>query len=331
MSGTGWTIVTSKGGRDRDCVNFVPVISYRPTPRAVCLAAVAIMLVGVVILVLPCGRNDQPLDGRTSDLLVEVQQFALTMSADSGYARPTSVERTAIGDGVGWLLDNRPNEAAEVLSKVGYAVREQTDTGTRRTFYEISDTATTPRGWGRIMVDPAATSTRLGIEIPYPDDDQDSESLGVQLFRRVPGSILVIAGAHRRAASDRQADMAHTTDSVFEEVHALLVDRHIPVMQLHGFQNVIAPDSDVLVSAGPQLRNPYVEAIAQRLESVGLSVCRPWIAGCPGLEATTNVQAWWSDEHGADFAHIEVSSTLRGTASYRGLVVAALAAQAASR
>ncbi|MBP2329453.1 hypothetical protein JOF56_009838 [Kibdelosporangium banguiense] len=35
--------------------------------------------------------------------------------------------------------------------------------------------------------------------------------------------MLVIAGAHRKAALDMRTDMAHTTNSVFQSVHDLLV------------------------------------------------------------------------------------------------------------
>lgn len=303
----------------------------RPTARATITIAAAIVVVALVLVLLPTGSHTPAPDDKKTDLLADVQRFSQAMSAESGYTRPSRTERATLSDGVRRVLDNVPGEAGDVLAQVGYTVREHVDAVTRRTFYDISDTAAAPRGWGRIMVDTAAADTRLGIEIPHPKADQDSEALGVELFRKAAGSVLVIAGAHRRAAPDRQADMAHTTDSVFEEIHALLVQRRTPVVQLHGFQNETAPDSDVVVSAGPRLRSPYVQAIAQRLEAAGLSVCRPWVTGCPGLEATTNVQAQWSQEHGADFAHVEVSRDMRDTSSSRDLVVSALAGQQARR
>jgi hypothetical protein len=170
-----------------------------------------------------------------------------------------------------------------------------------------------------------------GNRSPPSEADPDSESLGVDLFQRVPGSVLVIAGAHRRAAPDKQADMAHTNESVFETVHELLAQRKFPVMQLHGFQNETAPGSDAVVSAGPALHSPYVDRIAERLKEAGLSVCQPWVTGCEGLEATTNVQAQWYTAHGGDFAHIEVSHDARFEARQRDRVVSALAQVAVGR
>jgi hypothetical protein len=299
------------------------------------MIAVAIVVAGLVLYLLPTGdKNGTPEAGKPDagkiDLLSDVQQFSQGLSAETGYTRPTQTERTAIGDGVRRVLDNAPDEARNVLAAVGYTLRERVDTATQRAYHEISDDIGTSRGWGRIMIDTSGSS-RLGIEVPHPKADQDSESLGVELFRKAPGSVLVVAGAHRRAAENRVADMAHTTSSVFEELHELLVRRKVPVVQLHGFQNETAPDSDVVVSAGPPLSSPYALEIAKRLDSAGLSVCKPWVTGCPGLEATTNVQAQYSADQKADFVHVEVSRDFRDSPSARDQVASVLAGKKGDR
>lgn len=294
-------------------------------------AVAATGVVALVLLFLP-GATTKPgqLDSTEIDLSADIGQFAQRMSAESGYTPPSSAERTAIGDAVRLVLDGKPLDAKEALAAVGYTIHKRVDTATRRSFYEVSESADRSRGWGRILIDEAATA-RLGVEVPHPKADLGSEQLGVGLFRQVPGSVLVIAGAHRRAAPDKQADMAHTNESVFETVHELLVQRKVPVMQLHGFRNETAPDSDVVVSAGPHLHSPYAEQTAQRLKDAGLSVCLSWVTGCEGLEATTNVQAKWVADHGGDFVHVEVSQDTRFTAEARDRVVSALARQAAGR
>lgn len=293
----------------------------------------AVAAAGLVLHLLPTGGKDpgpgpgKP-DASRTDLLSDVRRFTEAMSAETGYTRPTQAERAAISNGVQRVLDNVPDKAGDVLAEVAYTIRERVDIATQRAFYEISDNAAVSRGWGRIMIDSSGTS-RLGVEIPHPKADQDSESLGVELFRKAPGSVLVIAGAHRRAAENRVADMAHTTGSVFEELHELLVARGVPVVQLHGFANDTAPDSDVVVSAGPPLSSTFALQTAQRLEVAGLSVCKPWVTGCPGLEATTNVQARYSAEQKAEFVHVEVSKDLRETPSARDQVASALAGKKA--
>lgn len=302
-----------------------------PTIRAATGIVATLTAAALVLLLLPDNRKPAPPEETETetDLLATIQQFARYMSADSGYTVPSLTERRSVGDGVRRTLDGKPGEATDVLAAAGYAISKQVDTGTRRAFYEIYDAMPQQRGWGRVLID--TSTVHLGIEIPHPKADIDSESLGVALFRAVPGSVLVIAGAHRRAAPEGRADMAHTTDSVFEAVHEALVAQRIPVMQLHGFDNETAPDSDVVVSAGPKLRSDYVERVAKQLESAGLSVCRPWEGRCSGLAATTNVQAQWSDTHDDDFAHVEVSRDNRDSADGRDRVVAALAKEATER
>jgi hypothetical protein len=307
------------------------VKKLRSTARASVAIAGAIVVAGLVLYLLPTGtRKDDTPEAASTDLLSEVQQFSQGMSAETGYTRPTQAERTAISTGVQRVLDNAPNEAKDVLAAVGYTISERVDTATQRRYHEISDNAGNSRGWGRVVID-TSESARLGIEVPHPKADQDSESLGVELFRKAPGSVLVIAGAHRRAAENRVADMAHTTTSVFQDLHELLVRRRVPVVQLHGFQNETAPDSDVVVSAGPPLSSPLALRTAQRLESAGLSVCKPWVTGCPGLEATTNVQARYSDEQKAEFVHVEVSRDIRDSPSARDQVASVLAGKKGDR
>lgn len=303
----------------------VECVTQSRTTTWVATGVVISFIVGALLSFLLFGNDRrEPPDGSETDLSADVHRFAEGMSRESGYTKPSHTERTAVGDGVRDVLDGIFRDAEVKLGTVGYALRKRVDTATERVFYELSDTRR--RGWGRVLVDIGAT-VQLGIEIPHPKADQDTDLLGVELFRRVPGSVLVIAGAHRRAAPDRQADMAHVHGSVFETVHELVVQRRIPVVQLHGFQNETAPDSDVVVSAGPPLHSSYAARIARQLESAGLDVCEPWVTGCPELEGTTNVQARWSAEHGGDFAHVEVSRDVRDSAESRARVVSALAEQ----
>ncbi|MEV6874547.1 hypothetical protein [Amycolatopsis sp. NPDC051128] len=288
-------------------------------------------IVALVLLLVPGAADKRDdLAGSDIDLTADIQEFAQRMSAESGYTQPSPAERKAIGEGVERVLDGKPLEAKTALAAVGYTISKRVDTATKRTFYEVAESTDRSRGWGRILIDPAGT-VHLGIEVPHPKADQGSERLGADLFRKVPGSVLVIAGAHRRAAPDKQADMAHTNESVFETVHELLAQRRVPVMQLHGFRNETAPDSDAVVSAGPKLHSPYAERVAQRLKDAGVSVCLSWVTGCEGLEATTNVQAQWVVAHGGDFAHIEVSADARFTAELSDRVVSALAQEAVGR
>lgn len=286
-----------------------------------------VVVAALVALVLMLGPDDTRLDADGTDLLADVRRFAAGLSTTAGYTRPSRAERAAVVEGVRRALAGRWRAAGTALARAGYVLHRRVDAATGRVFHELSDGAAAPRGWGRVVIDTGST-VHFGIQVPHPRADVASELLGVQLFRRVPGSVLVVAGAHRRAAPGRVADVAHAPESVFQSVHELLVRLGLPVVQLHGFQNATAPGSDVVVSAGPGLRSSFVDGVARRLEAAGLAVCRPWRTGGRGLAGTTNVQARWSAARGGEFAHVEVSRRVRDAAGSRELVVSALAAQA---
>ncbi|OLF19177.1 hypothetical protein [Actinophytocola xanthii] len=263
-----------------------------------------------------------------TDLRADLRRFAADMPTTSGYTRPSRAERATIRDGLRHVLGGHRNHAETTLAGIGYVLRRRVDSGTGRPFDELSDATERSRGWGRVVVDLGST-VQVGLEVPHPGADLGSEALGAELFRRVPGSVLVVAGAHRRAAPERWADVAHAPDSAFQAVHELLVRHGLPVIQLHGFRNETAPGCGVVVSAGPELRSPYVDRLAARLESAGLSVCRAWRPGCHrALAGTTNVQARFSAARGGDFAHVEVSREVRDSDEARERVVSALSRQA---
>jgi hypothetical protein len=300
------------------------VTRSRRTPRAATSAAIPLTVAAALVLLPGCGTST---DADRTDLLADIRRFAADLPTTSGYTRPSHTERAAISDGVRHALDGRRRDAATALARVGYTVRERVDSATGRAFYDLFDASGRARGWGRVLVD-VGRSVHLGIEVPHPRADLGSESLGVELFRRTPGSVLVVAGAHRRAAPGRLADVAHAAESAFQSVHELLVLQRLPVMQLHGFQNDTAPGCDIVMSAGPELRSSYVTEVAERLDSAGLAVCRSWSTECRGLAGTTNVQARWSATHGGEFAHIEVSRDARDAPATRDRVVTALSRQA---
>lgn len=78
-------------------------------------------VVALVLLLVP-GAADKRDDRESStvDLSADSQEFALRMSAESGYTKPSLTERNAIGEGVERVLDGKPLEAKTTLAAVGY-------------------------------------------------------------------------------------------------------------------------------------------------------------------------------------------------------------------
>ncbi|MEU8779653.1 hypothetical protein [Streptomyces sp. NPDC048606] len=226
------------------------------------------------------------------------------------------------------------------LSEVDYRLDTFTDTASGRRYAEVADAAVTAgsaaRGWGRIYVD-LAGPPHWSVQVPHPHADRYTERLGAEVLRGAPGGVMVLAGAHRKAASggggeggvgeaggdgdaeregrqrpeDDPADMAHRTDSVFHAVVAELTRRGLPGIQLHGFADSSVPDTGAVVSTGAGDRAAAEAAgLAAALEGEGVTVCRARDTSCP-LAGRTNAQGRLAAEHGTRFLHLELSRSLR--------------------
>ncbi|MFC8389514.1 hypothetical protein [Streptomyces sp. CB02400] len=91
-----------------------------------------------------------------------------------------------------------------------------------------------------------------------------------------------------------------------------LQERGVPGVQLHGFAESTTDRYDAVVSTGAAESAPgEVSALADRMESDGLRVCRGWSARCP-LEGTTNVQGRAAERQHATFVHLELAPGARG-------------------
>jgi hypothetical protein len=243
---------------------------------------------------------------------------------DSRYVDSTRVQRQVLAEGLALALDRKLNEARQRLDREDYAVHRVVDRIAGRAFLEIREDGDRNRGWGSVFVD-LSMPTRLVIQIPHPVSDMHTESLGVQLFRRLPGSVLVLAGAHRNAGPGDAADVAHRTDSVFHAFTEVLNRNDVPAIQLHGFHNDSLGGVDVVVSTGVAAPNTQSREVIRLLRAKGLSVCIAWEMRCGALEGRTNVQGQAIAARGGSFLHIEISRKVRDSGKLRDQVIGVLA------
>ncbi|MFI9385038.1 hypothetical protein [Kutzneria sp. NPDC052558] len=285
------------------------------------LLIIAVLVVGVVVLVLlrPPGTVTK------IDLAAEVTRFADALSPDAPYRPPGEQERAAALDGLVPLLTGHVDLDAQrkPLEPLGFTVSDGVDEATGRHFVLAATEPDAARGWGMYIAD-YDVSPRLVIEVPHPNFDLNTEQVGIDLFRRRPGSAVLVAGAHRKAG-DGTADVAHNVDSLFNAVAVELAKRGLPQVQLHGFDDRSLPDTDVVVSSGATQHTPVHERIADRLSDGGLAVCRVWTEPCGNLEGKRNVQGAATTGLGSVFAHIESDSEVRSRPELRARLVDALA------
>lgn len=309
----------------------------------VAIACTAILAVVVYVAFMPsyvAKRGVAPAPSpvaRDTDLLTRVTRFTSQFGVTGGYRTPTRAEREILMEGVSALFEGNVDKARTRLADVDYRLDTFTDEPGGRRFAEVAevaDAASRPgsanRGWGRVYVD-LGGPPRWSVQVPHPIADQDTERLGAEVLRGAPGGVMVLAGAHRRAAagsdegaeagggsgegedaaaSGDAADMAHRTDSVFHAVVAELTRRGLPGIQLHGFADSSAAAGAVVSTGAGTAAAADAERLAEQLRDRGITPCRAWTDACR-LEGRGNEQGRLAAEHGTRFLHLELARFVR--------------------
>lgn len=219
-----------------------------------------------------------------------LRDFTAAQSSRGPYRRATAAELKTAETEFAALLDGDPHR----LDELGFSVDEDS---------VVVQEPGSERAWGLYAIDRSAPPS-LVVEAPHASSDLRTELVGLALFRRTPGAILAVGGAHRR-----REDPAHDTGTVFHVVATLLARRGLPQVQLHGFNDTTLATADVVLSAGAAEAGDAARRAADRLDDAGFRVCRAWAEPCRGLAGTTNVQGRATG--GTPFLHVELNRTVR--------------------
>jgi len=273
----------------------------------------AVLVAFLVAVPNPSGeQNDVPLADR-------VRQFASSVREDTPYRPPDESELRRFGAAMAHLGST---DASSELRSLGMVVERRTDERTGRPYALVTEAPGDERGWGLYAAD-LSRPARIAVQVPHPANDLRTDQIGAELFRRVPGAVLAVAGTHRRAAGGA-GDMAHNTDSMF---HALAEEQArlgLPQVQLHGFDDRSLPSSDVVLSAGAGRPDDRIERVADAAPA-NLRVCRAWRHDCGALEGTKNAQGATAAKLATPFFHVEINRTVRDDPARWGGLVDAIA------
>lgn len=218
--------------------------------------------------------------------------------ADSRYVVPTDRELDRIARAWSALEGGRTSDARTVASEWGYEIDR------------LGDGVMALRGRGGYFVH-RRDGADVIVEVPHPIADARTEMLGGLLFERVGARVLLVAGAHRDAGESGRADVAHAPDSVFDAVHRVATRGGDVVVQVHGYADHSAPDTDVIVSRGAE-PTELTDAVSRMLSGFAVCLWRPSTTGpCGDLAGTENLQGRSARAAGAEFVHLEVSREVR--------------------
>ncbi|MEU6021168.1 hypothetical protein [Micromonospora sp. NPDC047134] len=293
--------------------------------RTVLAAATAVGLLGG-----GCGPG--PSSAATElNLAGLVDELTGSLSANEPYRDPDSAERRTAARAARALVaggdktagGDKSAEADRLFADLGFQARHGVDSATGRECSSYLAGGSDSRTWGAVLVDRSATP-RTVIEVPHPGFDINTEKIGLALHRRLPGSVLLVAGAHRQAAAGA-ADVAHNNRSLFHSLAVTFAEAGLDEIQLHGFADRNLPSSDVVVSTGSAPTNRLARRIADSLSELGLRTCRSWVRRCGQLEGRTNEQGRAAAEAGRGFVHLELNWSIRSDSATGDRVVAALA------
>jgi hypothetical protein len=251
------------------------------------------------------------------DLGSWLAEFVASMHATGPYRPPSPPERARGTTGLRAML---AGPAAPWPAGLGFAVGSGVDV-TGRAYRLAASEPGTPRAWGAVVLDGAGPPRRV-IEVPHPKADRLTAWLGLELFRAAPGSALLLAGTHRRAAGGA-ADVAHRPDSMFHTFAGVLAGHAPAEVQPHGYAAATLPDFDAVVSPGAGRPVEAHTALRDALVAQGFRVRPKWTGK---LDGRTNTQGAAAAARGTPFLHLELAPALRADPAARAVVVEAVAA-----
>jgi hypothetical protein len=240
------------------------------------------------------------------------------------YRPPSDAEARRAVEAVEQLTAADLDAARAGLAAMGFTVDPVHDAAAQRDCLVAAGQSDGRRTWGMLVVAADADRPDVLVEVPHPRADLDTERIGLAMFRALPRSGLLLAGAHRRAAGGA-ADVAHQRDSLFHALAGDLGRQGALQLQLHGFADASLPGTDVVISSGKARVGARTERLADALDDLGLDVCRAWRERCAGLEGRSNAQGRAAARHDLDFVHLEMNHRTRMDPQRRSAVVGAVA------
>jgi hypothetical protein len=269
---------------------------------------------------------DPRVDGPAgTDLNAWITSYLAPMNTGQLYREPTPAEAAQGVTGVR-RLGIAGADAASQLTPLGFTITTGIDSITKRPYTLAVNEPGTVRAWGAYLLD-LTEPVGLLIGVPHPVLDANTELMGLHHWRAVPGSLLMVAGAHPGAAAGL-ADVTLQTGSFFHQVASSYATNRIPQLQWHGYADATAPGLTQVISAGQATVGTAIKRGSTELAAAGFTVGNGWDSSGSGtpVTATTNVQGIDAANKNSTFISVENNATVRSDSALRAKAVTALVA-----
>jgi len=256
--------------------------------------------------------------GELKNIVYSLEEHIPLANSDT-YIVPDEKEQLAFVELVSSIETRNFLRASELAKEYDYSLTRFLDQGDgNAASHLLQELDPLPKGWGLYALREKRTNNII-VEAPHPLADIRSDLVALDIYRALNARALLIAGAHRDANPDGLADVSHAPESIFQFVHASLLQETTPVsgvsvvLQIHGFSTDKRPDYPRIVLGFGQTMSQTESS--QSKELADALVARDITTGiCDGdswqdLCGTKNVQG--SNTEGAIFLHIELDEALR--------------------
>jgi hypothetical protein len=205
-----------------------------------------------------------------------------------------------------------------ILTDYNYELIQIVDSYTGDVYDVIREREPIERGWGTFIYN-QSFKKKVNVHVTHPVEDWSTSVIGAELFRRVRGQWLFIAGSRKTVS-----DIGKLQSTIFQQFHEILIDPTTITLSLHGYNSVTYGDpiasADIIIGNGRTSDNQW--GISQLSLSIRDSITAAgypcalamYDSGCARLAGGNNIQGIRSNDKVGfgRWLNIEISERVRG-------------------
>jgi hypothetical protein len=162
---------------------------------------------------------------------------------------PTDAELREWDDVLQFLRNDSIVRCRELLQKYNYALFELSDPVTGNDFLVLRENYPIQRGWGTYLYN-LRHKKRVFVHVQYPGIEFNTLQIGSDLFRRLDGELLFIAGSQKFQTEKIERRLIRSRKTIFTRWHELVTDLVHLTVAVRGIPSKLSNPPDIVVSNG---------------------------------------------------------------------------------